>query len=73
MNESSFKMIKWKKIVFNNCNLEETEIYKMSLEKLDLSSCNISKIMVSVNDLKGLIVSVDQALSLSLLLGIKIK
>ena len=40
---------------------------------LDLSTCNISDMALDINHIKGLIVSYDQAATISTILGIKIK
>ena len=57
----------------NNCDLSEAEFYKTNLNGIDVSNSIVSNIKVPVTELRGLVVSVDQALSLSTLLGIKIK
>ena len=49
------------------------EFFQTKLKDIDVSNCQISDLRVPVESLKGLIVNYDQALSLSLLLGIKIK
>ena len=65
--------VKWKSITFDNCDLSEAEFYKTNLNGIDVSNSIVSNIKVPVTELRGLVVSVDQALSLSTLLGIKIK
>ena len=53
--------------------MHETEFFQTKLKGLDFSSCDIKDIRVPIEVLKGLTVSYEQALGLSLLLGIKIK
>lgn len=62
-----------KNILFDNCNLEDLEVSGTSLKDVDVRSSNIDGIRVSVNDVKGLIVTEVQAISLIYLLGIVIK
>ena len=73
LDDGSFNEIKWKSLEFNNCSMESVEFIHTKLKDIDLSNCNIKDLRVPVESLKGLIVSYDQALGLSLLLGIKIK
>ena len=73
MREVSFLEINHKDLIFDNCSLVECEINKTKLNNIDVSSCNITNLKVDVSNLKGLIVSIDQALMLSTILGIKIK
>lgn len=73
LKESSFNEAKWKNLKFNESDLTETEFYKTTMKDIDLSTCTIKNIKIEINNLKGLQVSYEQALGLSLLLGIKIK
>ena len=43
------------------------------LNQVDFSTCDISEIMVNIEDLRGLIVTSYQAITLSTILGLKIK
>lgn len=73
LKESTFSMVKWKSLNFENSDLTEVEFFQTSLQNLDLSTCLLQNIKVDITKLKGLQVNYEQALSLSLLLGIKIK
>ena len=66
-------MMKWKKVIFNDSNLSSSEFIQSKLKDIDLSSCNIEDIKVDINNLKGCSVNLEQALELSLLMGINIK
>lgn len=62
-----------KKAEFEKCNLTKAEFLHSSLYQKDLSDCIIDGIILAIEDLKGAIVSTEQALNLALLLGIQIK
>ena len=68
-----FEGYKWKDLFFDKCKLKGTEFVKSKLKDLDLSTCNISDMALDINYIKGLIVSYDQAATISTILGIKIK
>jgi len=73
LKSSSFNSVKWKELTLDNCDLSDSEFNKTSLKNLDISNCIINNINIDITKLKGLTVSYEQAISLSLLLGIKIK
>ena len=53
--------------------MSQTQFSNTHLTGIDLSSCDIEGIAVSLNDVKGLVITQMQALNLLYLLGIKIK
>ena len=71
--ESSFSNIKFGPISLDKNNFTRCEFINTKLEKIDFSSSNISGIMVSISDLKGIIVNYEQAIELTSLIGINIK
>ena len=73
IKEASINNIKWKNLKFSESNLTSAEFYNTQLKNLDLRTSTIKNIKVTINNLKGLIVNLEQALELSLLLGINIK
>lgn len=73
LSDSSLMENDLKKVGFDHCNLTRAELLHSSLYQKDLSNCDIEGITLSFDDLKGAIVSHEQALALSLLLGIHIK
>ena len=73
MLKSGFNETKFNKTIFDNCNLDGSEIFRTSLELIDFSSSSINNILIDSYSLKGLTVNETQALSLSKLLGIIIK
>ncbi len=73
LKESSFNNLKWKKITFESCDLTNSEFYNTIMRDIDFTTSTITNIKININNLKGLIVNYEQALVLSLLLGIKIK
>ena len=58
---------------FNNCDLISTEIFRTSLNKIDLSTSKIEGIAIDTYSIKGVVVNSYQALLLSKILGIVIK
>lgn len=73
LDDASFNEVKWKNLEFIDSSLIGVEFIHTKLKDLDVSSCVIKDIKVPIEYLKGLVVSYNQALELSLLLGIKIK
>ena len=73
LDDASFNEVKWKNLEFIDSSLIGVEFIHTKLKDLDVSSCVIKDLKVPIEYLKGLVVSYDQALELSLLLGIKIK
>lgn len=73
MDDASINEVKWKKITFDNCSLNGCEFFQTKLKDIDVSNCQIKDLRVPIEALKGLVVSYEQAIGLSLLLGIKIK
>ena len=74
MSESSFiRLEKINKIAFNDCKMIRADFRETKLNQVDFSTCDISEIMVNIEDLRGLIVTSYQAISLSTILGLKIK
>lgn len=73
LDDASFNSLKWKSLLFDNCTMKSVEFFQTKLKDIDLSNCQISDLRVPIDSLKGLVVSYEQAIGLSLLLGIKIK
>jgi len=49
------------------------QFFKTSLKGIDLSTCKIERVAVSIEDIKGAIIDQFQAIDLLYLLGVKIK
>lgn len=60
-------------VSFENVNFNESEFLNTKLGGIDFSSCNINNIGITTNDIKGVIVSEEQALMLINLFGIVVK
>lgn len=73
LNQASFLDNKQTNYRFKECMMKQVEFLHSSLNKIDLTSDNIEGLQVSLDDLKGAIVSPSQALDLAPLLGITIK
>lgn len=68
-----FQETKTKSIYFNNVDLMQAQFLKTSLNKIDLSSCKIEGIAISIEDIKGAIIEPFQAVDLMYLIGVKVK
>ena len=68
-----FQENKTKSIYFNNVDLMQAQFLKTSLNKIDLSSCKIEGIAISIEDIKGAIIEPFQAVDLMYLIGVKVK
>lgn len=73
MNNTSFMECLLKKVSWKDCKLTHTEFLHAPLANVDLTTCQIDGISLTLNDLKGAIVTSSQALALSHLLGLQIK
>ena len=58
LESSSFMNLeKIKNLCFNDCSLKECEFFKVSLNGIDLRTCNISGIRIGLEELRGVIVT----------------
>ncbi len=73
LSQASLMELKQKSLKMENCDLSEAELSGADLRDLDVSNCRLSGVIADLNCLKGLVVSDEQALMLSGLLGIRIK
>ncbi len=73
MRNFYFQETKMKKIYFEKVDLGGAQFFKTSLYGVDLSSCNIEKIAISIEDIKGATIEQFQAIDLLYLLGVKVK
>ena len=75
MDYSFLSEVTFKNFLTYDTSWAKVEFFKTKLDKIDVSKCNIEGIIISNNfeELKGMIVSYDQAVSLSKLLGIVLK
>ena len=73
LDEGRFIENKFKQLYFYNCNLERTEFIKCDLAKIDLTSCNFDDLIVSINELNGVVMNTYKACLMARKLGIKIE
>ncbi len=73
LRNGDFFECKFNKIDFTDCDLVEANFTNTSLDGIDLSSCKIDQLSLSPGDLKGCVVSSEQAIAFARLLGIVIK
>lgn len=73
MRNCYFQETKIKNIYFEKVDLSRTQFFKTSLYGVDLSSSNIEKIAISIEDIKGATIEQFQAIDLLYLLGVKVK
>ena len=62
-----------KKTTFQNCSFEQCEVLHSSLYNIDLSTCELSGISTTPQDIQGALITRLQAEDLIHLLGVKIK
>lgn len=72
LKEASLNEVAWTNLSFQNCSLMRAEFFKTSLKKIDFTSCQIEGVVLDLKHLKGLVVTSDQAILLSTLLGLTI-
>lgn len=70
---AAFSEAKLKHVYFEKDKLIQTQFFNTNLNHIDISTCDMSGIIVRLEDLKGLIVNEFQAIELSKLIGIEIK
>lgn len=70
---ASFEEVILNKVEYDECDLRQSQFFKTKLKGIDFSNSIIEAIVVSIEDLKGVIVNSLQALELTKLLEIKIK
>ena len=74
LQEAAFMNLKKiNKVVFNNCDMQKTDFFKTNLNKIDLRTCNLDGIRLSLECLNGVIVTSYQAIGIAGILGINIK
>lgn len=73
--ESAWRSATLKRCTFDACDLSRADMFRTSLAGIDLSACDISGIVVSntFRELRGCIVSPEQAIQFASLLGIVVK
>ena len=72
-SEGCFQEVSVKDLEFNSVNLSRVEIFKTKLCGVDISSCQIEKMVVDLESLEGIIIDRFQAVYLVGMLGVKIK
>jgi uncharacterized protein YjbI with pentapeptide repeats len=64
---------KFNKIGFEKCDINNIDFSNTVLDGIDISTCTFERINVSAGNLRGFIVSPEQAVIFATLLGLKIK
>lgn len=74
-NSATFTQCKLKNAVFDNNQFVRTSFFKTPLKGIDLRTCELSGLIVSIEctELKGAVVTMFQAAELSRLMGLVIK
>lgn len=72
VKESMWIECRWSDLVLRDCTLDGSEFARTSMKGLDLSGCRFSHLRVDVQALRGVRVNREQAMTLSLLLGLVI-
>ena len=71
--EEIFQQVKNEKIVLKDTDLTNSYFNKTSLDKIDLTTCEISGIDLEIDDIGGAIVTAIQALDLTRMMRLVIK
>ena len=73
--EASVYSTKLRRTELDRCDLTRATVFRTSLSGIDLSSCELAGIRVSsdLRELRGAVVSSEQAVQLAGLLGVKVK
>ena len=58
---------------WNNCDFSNLELIETSMEKQDVSTCNLEGLRADPNYLKGMIIAREQAMDLISLFEIEIR
>lgn len=72
-NSGGFNGCEFKKTAFENCNLNKCEFINAALSGVNWMTCTIEEIMITIDNVKGLTVSSDQAVDIARLFGLTIK
>ena len=72
LKESSFFRFKWMDWVLRSCQMQQAEMQETPLKNLDVTSCRVDGLLVALNALRGMKVTPEQAVQLSVLLGLTI-
>lgn len=73
LNESSWFQNKIDQLIFDDVSLIKADVYETSLKDVDLSSTKIETLRIDLKDIKGAIISNEQAPLLCNLIGVQIK
>lgn len=73
LETAAFSDSEFNKICFSECNLENSDFMNVNLKGIDFTDSDISRILLTGKELKGVTVSMMQAVELSQLLGLIIK
>lgn len=73
--EASVYSTRLRRVELDRCDLTRATVFKTSLSGIDLSSCELAGIRVSsdLRELRGAVISPEQAVQLAGLLGVKVK
>ena len=73
LRNSYFQETTVKNIYFENADLTQAQFFKTSLKNVDLSNNIIEGIAITIEDIKGAIISQIQSIDLLYLIGVKVK
>lgn len=73
IQSTNYYNCEFNKIKFDDCELNKGDFYQTSLKGIDLSTCTYEILNVTPESLDGCIVSADQAIGFSKLLGLHVK
>ena len=68
-----FNGCEFKKIIFTDCKLDQCEFVNAVLDGVNWKTCSIDEIMITIENLRGLTVSSEQAANIAQLFGLTIE
>ena len=73
LEEADLSEGKLKSVEFSDCDLRKIQLLHTPLDGIDLRSCKIGGLKLNINDLKGAIVTAQQAIDLVSFLGVMVR
>ena len=73
MQETALNSTTLKSVAFADCDLTRATIHQTPMKGVDLRTCRLDGLTVDIPDLRGMIVTQEQAAELALLLGLEIR
>ena len=73
LEEADCSELKIKGLELSDCDLKRIQLLHTPLEGIDLRSCEIAGLRLAVEDLRGAVVTAEQAIDLVSFLGVEVR